>query len=90
MAWLWLWLCRCAQGERHMNMETLYEYGSRAGFWRLHRLFTRKQLPVTVYAVAMVGVRLCALTTQRQRRRGADFPLACRRWSGTQTLPKPW
>ncbi|MBT8090669.1 MAG: allantoinase PuuE [Gammaproteobacteria bacterium] len=40
-------------GQRHMNMESLYEYGSRAGFWRLHRLFTQRKLPVTVFAVAM-------------------------------------
>jgi putative urate catabolism protein len=40
-------------GQRHMNMESLYEYGSRAGFWRLHRLFTERNLPVTVFAVAM-------------------------------------
>ncbi len=40
-------------GVRNMNMESMYEYGSRAGFWRLHRLFTQRQLPVTVYAVAM-------------------------------------
>jgi putative urate catabolism protein len=40
-------------GVRHLNMESIYEYGSRAGFWRLHRLFTERDLPVTVYAVAM-------------------------------------
>ena len=40
-------------GQRHMNMESLYEYGSRAGFWRLHRLFTRNNVPVTVFGVAM-------------------------------------
>ncbi len=40
-------------GQRHMNMESIYEYGSRAGFWRLHRLFSERQLPVTVFAVAM-------------------------------------
>ena len=40
-------------GERHMNMESIYEYGSRAGFWRLHRLFARHNLPVTVFGVAM-------------------------------------
>lgn len=40
-------------GQRHMNMESCYEYGSRAGFWRLHRLFTQRQIPVTVYGVAM-------------------------------------
>ena len=41
------------EGERHMNMESIYEYGSRAGFWRLHRMFTGNQVPVTVFAVAM-------------------------------------
>src|SRR3712207_1981395 len=40
------------KGARHMNMESIYEYGSRAGFWRLHRLFTERGLSVTVYAVA--------------------------------------
>jgi putative urate catabolism protein len=40
-------------GQRHLNMESIYEYGSRAGFWRLHRLFTERNLPVTVYGVAM-------------------------------------
>ncbi len=39
-------------GERHPNMESIYEYGSRAGFWRLWRLFTGRGLPVTVYGVA--------------------------------------
>ena len=39
--------------QRHMNMESLYEYGSRAGFWRLHRLFTSRGMPVTVFGVAM-------------------------------------
>ncbi|KAA3632900.1 MAG: allantoinase PuuE [Proteobacteria bacterium] len=41
------------EGMRHMNMESIYEYGSRAGFWRLHRLFTRRHVPVTVFGVAM-------------------------------------
>ncbi|MEC4893643.1 MAG: allantoinase PuuE [Oscillatoria sp. PMC 1050.18] len=40
-------------GMRHMNIESMYEYGSRAGFWRLHRLFTERNIPVTVYGVAM-------------------------------------
>lgn len=40
-------------GERHLNMESIYEYGARAGFWRLHRLFTERAMPVTVYGVAM-------------------------------------
>lgn len=45
------------QGLRHMNMESIYEYGSRAGFWRLYRLFTSRQIPVTVYGVAMALAR---------------------------------
>lgn len=41
------------EGVRHMNMESIYEYGSRVGFWRLHRLFSQRNIPVTVFAVAM-------------------------------------
>ncbi len=44
---------RAYEGTRHMSMESIYEYGSRAGFWRLHRLFTERELPVTVFGVAM-------------------------------------
>jgi OHCU decarboxylase len=40
------------QGQRHWNMESIYEYGARAGFWRLHRLFTGADIPVTIYGVA--------------------------------------
>src|SRR5205823_6704412 len=40
-------------GARHMSMESLYEYGSRAGVWRLLRLFRDRKLPLTVFAVAM-------------------------------------
>ncbi|HEY8565638.1 MAG TPA: allantoinase PuuE [Beijerinckiaceae bacterium] len=39
-------------GQRHMSMESIYEYGSRAGFWRLWRMFTERSLPVTVFGVA--------------------------------------
>jgi OHCU decarboxylase len=42
-------------GQRHWNMESLYEYGSRAGFWRIHRLL--KDVPVTVYGVATALAR---------------------------------
>jgi putative urate catabolism protein len=38
---------------RHMSMESLYEYGSRAGLWRILRLFEERGLPLTVFAVAM-------------------------------------
>jgi putative urate catabolism protein len=44
-------------GKRHMNMESVYEYGSRAGFWRLWRLFTERNVPVTVYGVATALMR---------------------------------
>lgn len=44
-------------GARHMSMESLYEYGSRAGVWRLLRLFAQRQLPLTVFAVGMAAVR---------------------------------
>jgi putative urate catabolism protein len=40
-------------GARHVNMESIYEFGSRAGFWRLYRLFTSRKIPLTVYGVAM-------------------------------------
>ena len=43
--------------QRHWNMESIYEYGARAGFWRLHRLFTKKEIPVTVYGVASALAR---------------------------------
>ena len=39
--------------DRHLSMESIYEYGSRAGFWRLHRLFTQASIPVTVFGVTM-------------------------------------
>jgi len=44
-------------GQRHMSIESVYEYGSRAGFWRLHRLFTKHNLPVTVFGIAMAMKR---------------------------------
>ncbi len=40
-------------GVRNMNVESTYEYGSRAGFWRLLRMFAERSIPITVYAVAM-------------------------------------
>ncbi len=39
-------------GQRHWNMESIYEYGARCGFWRLHDMFTSRKIPVTVYGVA--------------------------------------
>mmetsp|Transcript_28757 Transcript_28757/g.77867 ORF Transcript_28757/g.77867 Transcript_28757/m.77867 type:complete len:418 (-) Transcript_28757:2008-3261(-) len=39
--------------QRNLNVESMYEYGSRSGFWRLHRLFTSRKVPVTVWAAGM-------------------------------------
>lgn len=44
-------------GQRHWNMESIYDYGARAGFWRLHRLFTGLGIPVTVYGVTSALAR---------------------------------
>ncbi|MGE0500511.1 MAG: allantoinase PuuE [Rhizobiaceae bacterium] len=44
-------------GQRHANMESIYEYGARAGFWRLHRMFTAAAVPITVYGVATALAR---------------------------------
>ena len=38
---------------RHISMESIYEYGSRAGFWRLHKLFKDKNIPVTIFGVGL-------------------------------------
>lgn len=48
--------------NRHMSMESLYEYGSRAGLWRLVRLFDRHDIPLTVFGVAMALARNPAAT----------------------------
>jgi putative urate catabolism protein len=64
-------------GRRNLNSESVYEYGSRAGFWRLHRLFTERGLPVTVYGVAMALERNPeAVAAMRQ----ADWEIASHGW----------
>jgi putative urate catabolism protein len=60
-------------GQRHMNMESLYEYGARAGFWRLHRLFTERGLAVTVFGVAMALARNAEAVAAMQ---DADWEIA--------------
>jgi OHCU decarboxylase len=44
-------------GQRHMNMESIYEYGSRVGYWRLYEMFTSRKMPVTVFGVATAMAR---------------------------------
>ena len=53
--------------QRHWNMESIYEYGARAGFWRLHRLFTGADIPVTVYGVATALARSPAQVAAMQK-----------------------
>ncbi|UYM16751.1 allantoinase PuuE [Endozoicomonas euniceicola] len=67
------------QGMRHISMESIYEYGSRAGFWRLHRLFTQRNIPITVYAVAMAIARHPEAVKAMQE---AGWEMACHgfRW----------
>ena len=71
--------------QRHMNMESLYEYGARAGFWRLHRLFTVRKLPVTVFGVAMALERNAEAVAAMQQ---ADWEIASHgyRWIDYQDV----
>lgn len=60
-------------GQRHWNMESIYDYGARAGFWRLHRLFTQAQVPLTVYGVATA---LARAPEQVEAMKSADWEIA--------------
>lgn len=68
-----------AYQDRHLSMESIYEYGSRAGFWRLHRLFTQHQIPVTVFGVTMAMQRHPEAVEAMQ---SAGWEIACHgmRW----------
>jgi len=74
-------------GARHMNMESIYEYGSRSGYWRLHRLFTERNLPVTVFGVAMALERNPDVVESMLK---ADWEIASHgyRWIDYQHLPE--
>lgn len=52
---------RVPQGQRDLAAESMYEYGSRVGFWRLHRLFQDRGLPLTVFAAAQALERTPAI-----------------------------
>jgi putative urate catabolism protein len=72
---------------RHMSMESLYEYGSRAGFWRLHRLFQERGLPLTIFGVgAALALHRDAVSAMLE----ADWEIACHglRWISHQTMPE--
>ncbi len=71
--------------SRHMSMESIYEYGSRAGVWRLLREFEARGLPLTIFAVAMALERNPALAAELVR---LDHEIACHglRWIHYQNV----
>ncbi|QQV76213.1 allantoinase PuuE [Sphingomonas aliaeris] len=76
-----------SHNARAMAMESLYEYGSRAGFWRLHRLFTARRVPVTVFGVAAALEMNPEAVAAMQ---AADWEIASHgyRWIDYQTVPE--
>ena len=75
------------QGQRHWNMESIYEYGARAGFWRLHRLFTGAGIPLTIYGVATA---LARSPEQLQAMKDADWEIASHglKWVEHKDMPE--
>ena len=69
--------------QRHMNMESLYEYGSRSGFWRLHRLFTQKN-----YLVLCLRWRWHFKKSRRCRSDGRGRLGGRQSWIALDRLPK--
>ena len=66
-----------AYADRHLSMESIYEYGSRAGVWRLLREFEQRALPLTVFGVAMALERNPALTHALVE---MNHEIACHGW----------
>ena len=75
------------QGQRHWNMESLYEYGARAGFWRVHRLFTEQQIPATIYGVATA---LARNPEQMRAMQSAEWEIASHglKWVEHKDMPR--
>jgi putative urate catabolism protein len=74
------------EGVRHMSMESLYEYGSRVGVWRLLELFRRYDLPLTVFGVAMAMARNPA-AVDAFLKSGHEVASHGLRWINYQTVP---
>ncbi|WP_238368147.1 allantoinase PuuE [Mesobacterium pallidum] len=74
-------------GQRHWNMESIYEYGARAGFWRLHRLFTEREIPLTIYGVASA---LARSPEQVAAMKAADWEIASHglKWVEHKDMPE--
>jgi len=75
------------QGERHMNMESLYEYGSRVGVWRILELFRRKEIPLTLFAVAMAIERNPAVA-EAAMKAGHEICSHGYRWIDYRNVPE--
>ncbi len=76
-----------SHAARAMAMESLYEYGSRAGFWRLHRLFTERGLPVTVFGVAK-AMEMNPQAVEAMMTAGWEIASHGYRWIDYQYLPE--
>jgi len=74
-------------GQRHMNMESIYEYGSRAGYWRLWRMFTERNMPVTVFAVASALARYPEIVASMQEA-GWEIATHGLKWIDYRDVPK--
>lgn len=74
-------------GARAMAMESLYEYGARAGFWRLHRLFTARGVPVTVFGVAK-AMEMNPEAVQAMRDAKWEIASHGLRWIDYQNIPE--
>ena len=68
-----------AYPSRHLSMEGIYEYGARAGVWRILREFERRGLPLTVFGVSM-ALQRCPEVTAALRELGHE--IACHGWRG--------
>lgn len=75
------------RGQRNPNMESMYEYGSRVGFWRLHRILTHAQVPVTVFAVARALAQLPEAVTA-MREAGWEIASHGLRWIDYRDMPR--
>ena len=76
------------EGARHMSMESIYEYGSRAGVWRLLDLFKSRGVPLTVFAVAMAAERHPAVI-ERCLADGHEIASHGYRWINYHGVPEP-
>ncbi len=73
-------------GQRHMSMESLYEYGSRVGVWRMLKLFRRYNIPLTIFAVAMAMERNPAVV-EAFMQAGHEIANHGLRWINYQDVP---